>query len=321
MEVGVDEKVELVDGVGRVAVEPAALRTGVDRHLEVLASTERFEQINHHGPALAAYDRGCPLGDLDAHDITNPRRWSVIPSDPLAETEHMFDTGSMAAAEYATGFLRLVADRAKPLALARERTLPLLPAIADLFPDGALRRGSVVGTDGVGATSLALAVAAGPSAAGSWTAVVGDAGLGLGAAVEAGVALERLLVVEPPEPSAWAGVVAALVGAVDVVLVAPRYQVKSSDARRLASRLRERGSVLIYISGTGSSGTGSSSTGSSGIDVALRVESVEWSGLGAGHGLLRSRRVVVRAEGRGASSRPRTAELLLPGPTGAPVRG
>ena len=111
----------------------------------------------------------------------------------------MFDTGSVVAAEYATGLdpadnplaepgdtgarrdrLRLVADRAAPLALARERTLPLLSAVADLFPDGALRRGSVVGVDGVGATSLALAVAAGPSAAGSWTAVVGDPGLGPG---------------------------------------------------------------------------------------------------------------------------------------------
>ena len=204
--------------------------------------------------------------------------------------------------------LRLVADRAKPLALARERTLPLLPAVADLFPGGALQRGSVVGVDGIGATSLALAVAAGPSAAGSWTAVVGDAGLGLAAAAEAGVALERLLVVEPPEPSAWAGAVAALVGAVDVVLVAPRHRIRAGDTRRLVSRLRERGSVLVRIGRA------------EGADVALRVESAGWSGLGEGHGLLRSRRVVVRAGGRGASSRPRTAELLLPGPGGAPVR-
>ena len=239
----------------------------------------------------------------------------------------MFDTGPVVAAEYATGLdpadnplaepvdpaarrdrLRLVADRAAPLALARERTLPLLSAVADLFPDGALRRGSVVGVDGVGATSLALAVAAGPSAAGSWTAVVGDPGLGLAAVGEAGVALERLLVVDPPEPSGWAGAVAALVGAVDVVLVAPG-RVKGGDSRRLTSRLRERGSVLIRIGNV-----------TTGVDVALRVESVEWSGLGVGHGLLQSRRVVVRAEGRGASARPRTAELLLPGPAGAPVR-
>lgn len=243
----------------------------------------------------------------------------------LASTEHMFDTGSVAA-EYAPSLddpalddprarLRLVADRAKPLALARERTLPLLPAVTDLFPGGALRRGSVVGVGGVGATSLALAVAAGPSAAGSWTAVVGNPGLGLAAAAEAGVALERLLVVEPPEPSAWAGAVAALVGAVDVVLVAPRHRVKGGDTRRLVSRLRERGSVMVRIDGAASS-----SRWFEGADVSLRIESAEWSGLGEGHGLLASRRVVVRAEGRGASSRPRTAELLLPGPGGAPVR-
>ena len=82
----------------------------------------------------------------------------------------------MVAAEYATGLdpadnplaepvdpaarrdrLRLVADRAAPLALARERTLPLLSAVADLFPDGALRRGSVVGVDGVGRVAALLA--------------------------------------------------------------------------------------------------------------------------------------------------------------------
>ena len=56
--------------------------------------------------------------------------------------------------------LRLVADRVAPMALARERTLPVLPALENLLPAGALRRGSVVSVDGMGATSLALALAA-----------------------------------------------------------------------------------------------------------------------------------------------------------------
>ena len=185
----------------------------------------------------------------------------------------------------------------------------MLAPLRDLFPGGALQRGWVITTGGDGATSLALAVAAGPSAAGSWTAVVGEEGLGLAAAAEAGLALERLLMVAAPEPRVAVEATAALLGAVDVVLVGSGVRLGAADHRRLAARLRERGSVLIGLGG-GVLG---------GADVRLRVVSSRWSGLGDGWGLLRSRRVSVRAEGRGAASRPRSVDLLLPGPDGAPV--
>lgn len=205
--------------------------------------------------------------------------------------------------------LRLVADRVAPMALARERTLPVLPALENLLPAGALRRGSVVSVDGMGATSLALALAAGPSAAGSWTAVVGRPELGLAAAEEAGIALERLLVVSA-EPAVWANTVSALIGSVDVVLVAPRHRVRDGDARRLAARLRERGSVLIHTGGRWAPGA----------DVQLDVARSEWGGLGCGHGVLRSRRVVIDGGGRGAAARPRSTELFLPDPAGSAAR-
>ncbi len=204
--------------------------------------------------------------------------------------------------------LRLVADRVAPMALARERTLPVLSALESLLPGGALQRGSVVSVTGMGATSLALALAAGPSVAGSWVAVVGQPDLGLAAAEEVGIVLERLLVIAP-DPSAWSNTVGALIGAVDVVLVAPRHRVRDGDARRLAARLRERGSVLIQAGGRWAPGA----------DVQLEVARCDWDGLGRGHGVLRSRRMVVDGGGRGAAARPRSAELLLPSPTGAPV--
>ena len=73
-----------------------------------------------------------------------------------------------------------------------------------------------------GATSLALALAAGASQAGSWVAAVGLGSLGLVAAAELGVALDRLVLVADPgrERTGWASVVAALVDGFDVVLVA-----------------------------------------------------------------------------------------------------
>ena len=225
--------------------------------------------------------------------------------------------------------LRLLGRRVAPLVDARRRTLPVLAPLRDLFGGGDLQRGWVIATEGEGATSLALAVAAGPSAAGSWTAVVGEEGLGLAAAAEAGVVLERLLVVAAAEPRAAAEAVAALVGSVDIVLLGSGIRLGAADHRRLAARLRERGSVLIRLGGDGSHGAGvwtggaRSSSGRvgdpHGADVRLQVVSSRWSGLGDGWGLLRSRRVSVRAQGRGAAGRPRSVDLLLPGPDGSPV--
>jgi hypothetical protein len=203
--------------------------------------------------------------------------------------------------------LELVADRVTPLALAREQTLPVHGALTSLFPDGALRRGVVVGVGGVGATSLALAVAAGPSAAGSWTAFVGGTDIGLAAAGEHGVVLERLLVIDP-EPSAWPSAVAALIGAVDMIVISPRHRLREADARRIGSRLRERGSVLVSIG----------SQWPVGADVQLDVVESRWCGIGIGHGVLQSRKVTIAGGGKGAAARPRSLDVLLPGPGGAP---
>lgn len=203
--------------------------------------------------------------------------------------------------------LELVADRVTPLALAREQTLPVPDALTSLFPDGALRRGTVVGVGGLGATSLALAVAAGPSAAGSWTAFVGGTDIGLVAAGEHGVVLERVMVVDP-EPSAWSSALAALIGAVDVIVISPRHRLREPDARRIGSRLRERGSVLVSIG----------SRWPVGADVQLDVDESRWCGVGVGHGVLQSRKVTIAGSGRGAAARPRSLDVLLPGPGGAP---
>ncbi len=254
----------------------------------------------------------------------------------------MFDTGPMSSPENAPentpagdssrsgrDHLRLLGERIAPLVGARERTLPVLAPLRGLFPGGALQRGWVIATGGDGATSLALAVAAGPSAAGSWTAVVGEEGLGLAAAAETGMVLERLLVVAAPEPRGAAEAVAALVGSVDIVLLGSEIRLGAADHRRLAARLRERGSVLIRLGGDSSQGTevwtggARSSSGRAsdphGADVCLRVVSSRWSGLGDGWGLLRSRHVSVQVQGRGAIGRPRSVDLLLPGPDGLPV--
>lgn len=191
-------------------------------------------------------------------------------------------------------------------ALAGERLLPVAPALERLFPGGGLRRGSTVAV--TGSTSLALAVLAGPSTAGSWCAAVALPALGLVAAAEMGVALERLALVPAPGPE-WPAVVAALLDALDVVMVGTGPRVRPADTRRLVARARERGAVLLVLGGW------------DGADVRLSVSGAapkergrqcEWRGLGAGHGHLQARQVEVVAEGRGAASRVRRRRLWLP---------
>jgi len=213
--------------------------------------------------------------------------------------------------------LRALADRVAPVALARDRGLPVVEALQPLVPDAVLTRGSVVGvTGGLGATSLALALAVGASRAGSWTVVVGLPELGLAAAAEMGVVLDRLaLVALPPhDPATWAPVLAALVGAVDMVVVDGRLRLRVGEIRRLAARARERGSVLVpVVPGPDVARSPQHPTvGEWTTDLTFSATDARWEGLADGHGYLRRRRVTVVAEGRGRAARARRADLWLP---------
>jgi hypothetical protein len=204
-----------------------------------------------------------------------------------------------------------LAERVRPVALAQQQRLPVLPALATLLPGAGLRRGSTVAVtaaEGVGgATLLALALVAEASRAGSWLATVGLSSLGLVAADEVGVALERVVMVAAPDRDGWGSVVAALVDGFDlVVLHVGRGGMKPTDARRLVARARERGSVLVQL------GSGWATE----ADLTLAVTAARWEGLEEGHGHLQARRVTVTRTGRGEAAQPRTADLWLPGRSG-----
>jgi len=198
-----------------------------------------------------------------------------------------------------------------------ERILPVLPELRGLFPAGGLRRGSTVavaptepgsvatGGPPFGATSILLALLAGASAAGSWCAVVGMPSLGLVAAAELGIALDRLALVPDPGPD-WPAVAAALLDGIDVVVAAPPGPVSAPLAGRLAARARQRGGVLVGYGRW------------AGADVVLETAGGGWSGLGQGHGRLSRRELVVSRYGRGAAARPRQAILWIPRCAGEP---
>jgi hypothetical protein len=206
--------------------------------------------------------------------------------------------------------LHLLGDRARPLALAAERMLPVPEPFVPLLPGGGLRRGSMLGVSGPGGTSLAVALLAEASRTGSWVVVVGLPHLGLAATGELGLDLERLVLVARPDASRWASVTAALLDAFEVVVVQPTHAVRPADARRLEARVRERGAVLVQVGGRADAWPHAP-------DVRFTVTGAVWSGLSDGHGRLRSRRVSVEVQGRRQAARARRAELWLPAADGS----
>ena len=172
--------------------------------------------------------------------------------------------------------------------------------------------------EGPAGTSLALALAAGASRAGSWVVVVGVSCLGARAAAQLGVDLGRFALV--PDPGGqWPVVAAAVLEAADVVVVGlPDRGVRPADSRRLTARARERGAVVVVLAppGGGVRGVGMGRSWPEPPDLRLEVGAAAWEGLGQGHGYLRSRLVTVTATGRRGASRARRVTLLLPGPDG-----
>lgn len=224
----------------------------------------------------------------------------------------------MAASPQALAGLRALGDRARPLTLAGERTLPVLAPLAPLVPGGALKRGSSVAVAGPGATALGLTLVAAASTEGAWTAVVGAPDLGLAAAAELGIDLDRLVVVAWPPPERWGTVVAALAEAVTCLVVRPPPRIRPAESRRLAAHLRERGGVLVRLPGPGSRSDGAWPEAA---DLTLRTARSTWTGTVApdradGAGRLRARRITVVAEGRRSASRPTRTDLWLPGADG-----
>ncbi|MEU7822295.1 hypothetical protein [Catellatospora sp. NPDC049133] len=197
--------------------------------------------------------------------------------------------------------------------LGTDRLLPVLPELRELLPGRGLRRGSTIAVASAdapgcgGTTSLLLALLSAASSAGSWCAVVGLPTLGMAAAAELGIALDRLALVPHPGPQ-WTTVVGALLDGFDVVVAAPTGPVAASVRQQLAARARQRGSVLVPFGG-----------GWEGADVVLSPVQGMWLGLGRGHGRLRARELTVSARGRGAAGRPRQVTMWLPAPSGPAV--
>ncbi|CAN5246700.1 hypothetical protein BH09ACT10_BH09ACT10_20410 [soil metagenome] len=158
----------------------------------------------------------------------------------------------------------------------------------------AMRTGSTYGVD---SASLAMALMAGPSQAGAWSAVVGSRDFGIEAAAAAGVDLSRTILVPDPGDQ-WVEVTAALLDVLTVVVVKPAKQVSEGTAARLRARLRQRGATLIAWGEWPR------------CEARLSVVESSWMGVGRGHGHLAARRCTVAVQRGTAPARMR--EMWLP---------
>jgi RecA/RadA recombinase len=219
-----------------------------------------------------------------------------------------------------------LAGRHRPHVLASDDLLALDPALAELLGAPGLRRGATVVVEGAaasGATTLALALLAAASAEGAWVAVVDLPRLGLLAAGELGLAVDRVVLV-PDSGARFATVVGAMLDACDAVLVGDPGRLEPALARRLVTRARERRAVLVLVTPTaGPSATHPAPARgwTEGVDARLEVTAARrgglgWSGLGEGCGHLSARLVEVSASRRRAAPPRLSLRLWLPSPDG-----
>lgn len=192
--------------------------------------------------------------------------------------------------------------------VAGSRSVLTVPGpLAEVLPRGGIPAGSVVALAGSGGiTSLLFTLLAAPPNA--WSALVGMPDVGLLAAAELGVELDRLALIPDPGPDLLQ-VLSILADGVDIIAVAPTRSGGSVGSvglgatparmRVLTGRLRQSGAVLLV--------TGRMP----GADLVLDCRVEGWTGMGRGHGRLRNRELVVEVSGRGAAGRSRSAVMYL----------
>ncbi|HZE38447.1 MAG TPA: hypothetical protein VE172_06500 [Stackebrandtia sp.] len=186
------------------------------------------------------------------------------------------------------------------------RSLPVSRELETLLPQG-IRTGStlpITATASSGATSLMLALLAGPSRAGQWCAVVGQPRLLPEAADESGVTLNRLALI--PEPrQLWDEVVAALIEGIGVIAFRLAAAAPHRVAVRLAAKARRSRAVLVPF------GPGAPAWPDTGL--GLTVEAAHWRGLGTGSGRVTCCELDVRATAGHSTRRARVCPVCFCG--------
>lgn len=152
--------------------------------------------------------------------------------------------------------------------------LPVHPILAPAFPGG-LRRGGIYHL--TGSLTIALGLIAGASDAGGWAGVVGIPDLGIEAAADWGIDLDRLILL-PTGGKDWTQVIAALIEAVDLVIAPTPPRLAPAELNRLTARLRDRRATVVVLG-----------RWPAGSLAHVHAHTERWDGIGDGRGYLTRR--------------------------------
>lgn len=161
--------------------------------------------------------------------------------------------------------------------------LPTPKELHSLLPGGMLRKGAPTAVEG--SLQLALALLSEVSASGAWCGIIGVPQLGFEAVAQSGLTLERLVLIPNPGKHAI-GITGMLSEVLTALVLCPSTQPTPGEVERLNARLRDHGTALVIAGAWPRS------------DTALQVTSSRWSGLEAGHGLLRTHELSVSSTDR-----------------------
>lgn len=180
----------------------------------------------------------------------------------------------------------------QPAAALQRDMLPLDAAFTPMLGAGLVRGRSVL-CSGDAALALAMGVVARATQEGAWLAVVGIDDLGLAAAAEQGIALQRTVLVTPlPIAREWEAAVATAIDGFGVLMV---HVPQGVAVRKVMTRAQARRVVTVVVDPTGHS------AGACMPDIALHTTTQEWFGIGEGSGHVQARDVRVQVGGRRAA--------------------
>jgi recA bacterial DNA recombination protein len=218
------------------------------------------------------------------------------------------------AAELSRDHLAATFSRQTTPVVAGEDLVPLLLPLQQALGVDGLRRGNTVligGEEGSGATSLALALIAKATTDGMWCSIVGPPDLGVVAAVELGVDLERLVVVASPRTRA-ATAIGALVEGCDVVLLRLPLAMSRTEMLRLGARARQRRVLIVLLSDPRSRAVAWPEA----PDITVQIRSSAFYGIESGSGRIAGRRVAIETMHRRSGGLRAPVVLWLPSVTG-----
>jgi recA bacterial DNA recombination protein len=218
------------------------------------------------------------------------------------------------AAELSRDHLAATFSRQTTPVVAGEDLVPLLLPLQQALGVDGLRRGNTVligGEEGSGTTSLALALIAKATTDGMWCSIVGPPDLGMVAAVELGVDLERLVVVASPRTRA-ATAIGALVEGCDVVLLRLPLAMSRTEMLRLGARARQRRVLVVLLSDPRSRAVAWPEA----PDITVQIRSSVFSGIESGSGRIAGRRVEIETVHRRSGGLRAPVALWLPAVTG-----